>query len=91
MEKDIESELRTLREKEDEIIQATSTTYSRLQEYETEIKKLTETEKKLGKESNQLEKDIGFLRKDILDLEYQKMNQTNDLARLGSQILVGKF
>ena len=47
--KDIESELRTLREKEDEIIQATSTTYSRLQEYETEIKKLTELKKNLVK------------------------------------------
>ncbi|HKO64799.1 MAG TPA: hypothetical protein VJU13_06325, partial [Candidatus Nitrosocosmicus sp.] len=89
--KDIESELRTLREKEDEIIQATSTTYARLQEYETEIKKLTELEKKLGKESNQLEKDIGFLRKDILDLEYQKMNQSNDLARLGHKTLLESF
>lgn len=89
--KDKESELRTLREKEDEIIQATSTTYSRLQEYETEIKKLTELEKKLGKESNQLEKDIEFLRKDILDLEYQKMNQTNDLARLGHKSLLESF
>lgn len=89
--KDIESELRTLREKEDEIIQATSTTYSRLQDYETEIKKLNELEKKLGKESNQLEKDIGFLRKDILDLEYQKMNQTNDLARLGHKSLLESF
>ena len=48
-----------------------------------EIKKLNELERKLDKESNQLEKDIGFLKKDILDLEYQKMNQTNDLARLG--------
>ena len=89
--KDKESELRTLREKEDEIIQATSTTYSRLQEYETEIKKLTELEKKLGKESNQLEKDIEFMRKDILDLEYQKMNQTNDLARLGHKSLLESF
>ena len=89
--KDIESELRTLREKEDEIIQATSTTYSRLQEYETEIKKLTELEKKLGKESNQLEKEIGFSRKDILDLEYQKMNQTNDLAGLGHKTLLESF
>ena len=74
--KDKESELRTLREKEDEIIQATSTTYSRLQEYETEIKKLTELEKKLGKESNQLEKDIEFMRKDILDSGISK-NESN--------------
>ena len=89
--KNIELELRTLREKEDEIIQATSTTYSRLQEYESEIKKLTELEKKLGKESNQLEKEIGFSRKDILDLEYQKMNQTNDLSGLGHKSLLESF
>ena len=89
--KDIESELRTLREKEDEIIQSTSTTYSKLQEYEMEIKKLNELEKKLDKEANQLEKDIGFLKKDILDLEYQKMNQTNDLARLGHKSLLESF
>lgn len=89
--KKIETELMALREKEDEIIQSTSSTYSKLREYETEIKRLAELEKKLSRELNQSERDLGFLKKDIFDLENQKINQTNDLSKLGYKSILESF
>lgn len=87
----IETEMKTLREKEDEIIQSTSLNYTKLQEYENRAKGLIEQEKRINKESNQLDKDLGFLIKDIMDLENQHMNQNNELLRLGHKSLLESF
>lgn len=87
----IESEMKILREKEDEIIQSSSLTYTKLQEYENINKRLNEQEKSTSRELNQLDKDLGFLRKDIMDLENQFVNQSNELARLGHKTLLESF
>lgn len=87
----IETEMKILREKEDEIIQSSSLTYTKLQEFENIVKRLNEQEKKTGKELNQLDKDLGFLRKDIISFENQFENQSNELARLGHKSILESF
>lgn len=87
----IEAEMKILREKEDEIIQSSSLTYTKLQEYENINKRLSEQEKRTSRELNQLDKDLGFLRKDIMDLENQFINQSSELARLGHKTLLESF
>ncbi len=87
----IELELRTLREKENEIIQSTSSTYTKLQEFERIYRKLTENEKKTIKELNLLEKEIAITNKDILDLQNQKINQINELQELGYKEILESY
>ncbi len=81
--KGIELELGGLREKENKIIQSTSSTYAKLQEYEHRYRKLIENERKAVKELNSLEKEIAINNKDILSLQNQKTNQINELQELG--------
>jgi chromosome segregation protein len=81
--KEIEVDLETLREKEDKIIQSTSSTYAKLQEYELTYRKLTDNEKKTNRELNLLEKEMAIINKDILDLENKKTNLINELQELG--------
>jgi chromosome segregation protein len=81
--KEIEVDLETLREKEDKIIQSTSSTYAKLQEYELTYRKLTDNEKKTSRELNLLEKEMAIINKDILDLENKKTNLINELQELG--------
>jgi chromosome segregation protein len=80
---EIELELKTLREKENNIIQSTSSAYTKLQEYERTYRKLIEIEKKTSKELNVLEKEIAITSKDILDLQTQRTNRINELQELG--------
>jgi chromosome segregation protein len=81
--KEIEVDLETLREKEDKIIQSTSSTYAKLQEYELTYRKLTDNEKKTNRELNLLEKEMAIINKDISDLENKKTNLINELQELG--------
>jgi chromosome segregation protein len=80
---EIELELKTLREKENNVIQSTSSAYTKLQEYERTYRKLIEIEKKTSKELNVLEKEIAITSKDILDLQTQRTNRINELQELG--------
>lgn len=89
--KNIEKELNVWREKENEIIQKSSSTYSKLQEYEYKIRKLSDEEKRKTKELNQIEKDTGFLKKDILNLENQKVIQNTELLKLGYKEVLEHF
>ena len=61
----IEVQLRDLREKENEIIQSTGSTYTKLQEFERTYRKLTENEKKTVRELNLLEKEIAIINKNL--------------------------
>ncbi len=81
--KGIELELGELREKENKIIQSTSSTYTKLQEYENRYRKLLENEKKAVKELNSLEKETAIINKDIISLQNQKLNQIKELQELG--------
>ena len=58
--REIEVELEKLREKENKIIQSTSSVYTKLQEFERLYRKLTENEKKTVKELNLLEKEGSY-------------------------------
>jgi chromosome segregation protein len=89
--REIELELETLREKENKVIQSTSSTYTKLQEYERTYRKLTENEKKTNKELNVLEKEIAITNKDILDLQTQRTNRINELQELGYKEILESY
>ncbi len=80
---EIELELKTLREKENKIIQSTNSTYTKLQEFELAYRNLNENEKKSIKELNLLEKEMAISHRDISDLQNQKINRINELQELG--------
>jgi len=79
----LESELRSLREQEQHIIDSSGNSYSVLQEYERKIKALSEEERRLSKENNILERESALLRKDVADLTAQESRLVNDLLWLG--------
>ena len=81
--KGIELDLGELREKENKIIQSTSSTYTKLQEYEHKYRKLIENERKAVKELNYLEKETAIINNNIASLQNQKTNQVNELQELG--------
>ena len=87
----IEVQLRNLREKENEIIQSTGSTYTKLQEFERTYRKLTENEKKTVRELNLLEKEIAIINKDLLDLQNQKIKQINELEELGYKVILESY
>lgn len=89
--KSIESELISLRDQEQQIIDSSGGSYSIVQEYEKKLKLMNENERKLNKEYNTIEKDNALLRKDILDQAAQESRLTNDLHWLGYKSLLETF
>jgi chromosome segregation protein len=89
--KSIESELLSLRDQEQQIIDSSGRSYSIVQEYEKKLKLMNENERKLNKEYNTIEKDNALLRKDILDQAAQESRLTNDLHWLGYKSLLETF
>jgi chromosome segregation protein len=79
----IESELSILRDKEQQAIDSSGSSYSVLQEYEQKIKGLRENEKKISKEFNVIEKEIAMLKRDIADNSSEQSSLYNDLVSLG--------
>ncbi len=59
-----------------------------LQEYERKIKALSESERKITKEHNILERESALLRKDVSDLTAEESRLTNDLLWLGYKNLL---
>ena len=89
--KSIESELNSLRDQEQQIIDSSGSSYGIVQEYEKKLKLMNENEKKLNKEYNTIEKDNALLRKDILDQTAEESRLTNDLHWLGYKSLLETF
>jgi chromosome segregation protein len=89
--KSIESELTSLRDQEQQIIDSSGSSYSIVQEYEKKLKLMNENERKLNKEYNTIEKDNALLRKDILDQTAQESRLANDLHWLGYKSLLETF
>jgi chromosome segregation protein len=89
--KSIESELTSLRDQEQQIIDSSGSSYSIVQEYEKKLKLMNENERKLNKEYNTIEKDNALLRKDILDQTAQESRLTNDLHWFGYKSLLETF
>ena len=89
--KSIESELNSLRDQEQHIIDSSGSSYSIVQEYDKKLKLMNENERKLNKEYNTIEKDNALLRKDILDQTAEESRLTNDLHWLGYKSLLETF
>jgi chromosome segregation protein len=87
----LETELRALRDQEQQIIDSSGSSYTVLQEYETKIKALVETERKNSKDYNVLERESALLRKDIGDLGANESRLVNDLLWLGYKDLLDEM
>jgi chromosome segregation protein len=87
----LEAELKGLRDQEQQIIASSGSAYSVLQEYERKIKTLSESERKMSKEYNLVERESALLRKDIADLTAEESRQMNNLLSLGSKNLLDEM
>jgi chromosome segregation protein len=87
----LETELRALRDQEQQVIDSSGDSYSVLQEYERKIKGLSESERKLSKEHNLIERESALLRKEVSDLAADESRLTNDLAWLGYKNLLDEM
>ncbi len=84
----LETELKALRDQEQQIIDSSGNAYSVLQDYERKIKALSEQERKVSKENNIIERESALLRKDVSDLTVQESRLVNDLVWLGYKNLL---
>ena len=87
----LEDELKGLRDQEQQIITSSGSAYSVLQEYERKIKTLSESERKMSKEYNLIERESALLRKDIADLTSEESTQINNLLSLGYKNLLDEM
>ena len=87
----LEAELKGLRDQEQQIISSSGSAYSVLQEYERKIKALSESERKMSKEYNSIERESALLRKDITDLTSEESRQISDLLRLDTRIYLTRW
>ena len=87
----LEGELKELRDQEQQIITSSGSAYSVLQEYERKIKALSESERKMSKEYNLIERESALLRKDIADLTSEESHQINNLLSLGYKNLLDEI
>ena len=87
----LEAELKGLRDQEQQIIGSSGSAYSVLQEYERKIKALSESERKMSKEYNLIEREYALLRKDIADLTAEESRQINNLLSLGYKNLLDEI
>jgi chromosome segregation protein len=87
----LEDELKGLRDQEQQIITSSGSAYGVLQEYERKIKILSESERKMSKEYNLIERESALLRKDIADLKSEESHQINNLLSLGYKNLLDEM
>jgi chromosome segregation protein len=87
----IEGELKGLRDQEQQIIASSGSTYSILQEYERKIKALSESDRKVSKEYNLIERESALLQKDITNLTAEESRQMNQLHSLGYKDLLDEI
>jgi chromosome segregation protein len=87
----LEAELKGLRDQEQQIITSSGSAYSVLQEYERKIKALSESERKMSKEYNSIERESALLQKDIADLTSEESRQINNLQSLGYKDLLDEM
>ncbi|HZB00170.1 MAG TPA: AAA family ATPase, partial [Nitrososphaera sp.] len=87
----LEAELKGIRDQEQQMIASSGSAYSILQEYERKIKALSESERKMSKEYNLIERESALLRKDIADLTGEESRQINNLLSLGYKNLLDEM
>ncbi|HEX2013696.1 MAG TPA: chromosome segregation SMC family protein, partial [Nitrososphaera sp.] len=83
-----ETELKALRDQEQQVIDSSGNAYTVLQEYEQKIRALSDSERKKSKEHSLVEKESALLRKDVSDLAGEESRLTNDLVWLGYKNLL---
>lgn len=87
----IEEQLRIQRDREQQLIDSSRTSFDKLQVHEQEIRALKENERTLLKEQNSLEKDIALLGKDISYFEDQESSLVAILTSSGNKDLLEPF
>jgi chromosome segregation protein len=83
-----EIELKSLRDKEQNIINSSGNSYTILQTYETKIKDLLEKERNLSRENNHIEKEIVLLDKETINLRQQETKLNTELMWLGYKEII---
>jgi len=71
----VDSEILTLRQKEQDIIDSTGKSYGIISEYEQKIKVIRDNERKLSREYSTLDRDIAIYKRDIeqLSIKYEEL------------------
>lgn len=87
----IEEQLRIQRDREQQLIDSSRTSFDKLQVHEQEIRALKENERRLSKEQSSLEKDIALLGKDISYFEDQESSLVAILTSSGNKDLLEPF
>lgn len=85
-----ELELKSLRDKEQELIDMSGDSYSVLQNFEQKLKILYDDERRLSKETNTLEKEIALLQKELSTLANLENKLLNDLMWYGHKELLNE-
>jgi chromosome segregation protein len=78
----VESEIESLRQTEQQIIDSTGKAYGVIADYEQKIKILTERERKLSKEYSTLDRDIAIFRRDLEQLQVRREELSSELGSL---------
>ncbi|MGH9922279.1 MAG: hypothetical protein ACRD38_05965, partial [Nitrososphaerales archaeon] len=86
--KNVETELKEFRDKEQQIIDTSGNSVGILKEYEEKIKILTDAERKLTKQLGNIEKDIALIRKEISDLTASEAKLVTELSEYGYSTLL---
>jgi chromosome segregation protein len=81
--KSVETNLKTYRDKEQQLIDTSGNSVGILQEYESKIKVIADQERKLSKQMSNFEKDIALNRKEITDLTTMEMKLVQELTEYG--------
>ncbi len=79
----MEEEIKKLRDREQQIIDSSGTSFTILQEYEKKIRMLTGNERKISKEYHSIEKDIAILKKEVENDTIEEKHQIDSLNRIG--------
>lgn len=88
--KDVEFELKEYRDKEQQIIDTSGNSVGILQEYDSKIRMLGDSERRLSKQLSNLEKEIALSRKEISDLTASETKLVAELSEYGySELLEG--
>jgi chromosome segregation protein len=86
--KNDEIDLKSLRDREQNIIKSSGNSYTILQTYETKIKDLLENERSLSRDNNHIEKEIVILDKETTNLRQQEIKLNTELMWLGYKEII---
>ena len=78
-----EDELKGLRDQEQQIIDSSGASFTVLQEYEKNIRTLTDNERRISRDYHNLEKEIALLQKDIVGLGSKETELISSLNQIG--------